>query len=231
MKLLEYHRAFLANTVNLDETRLDLLASRVESIYAAAAMDATLGPLVEEVIPQGSWAHRTIIKPRDKKEFDADILLKLTEQPEWADSPRKYVLETLAAFNRSSLYGDKTEKHTRCVRIIYADDCHVDVVPYVILGDGRQAIIDSTANCYEESNPQGFTDWMKEKDDLANHNLRTVIRLLKYLRDFKGTFNAPSVILTTLLGERIHAWDAASRHPDVPTTLSNGLADLDAWLH
>jgi hypothetical protein len=71
---------------------------------------------------------------------------------------------------------------------------------------------------------------MKDKDDLANGNLRKVIRLLKYLRDYKGTFRAPSVILTTLVSERIHSWDAATRYPDVPTTLKNVLADLDDWL-
>ena len=90
MKLLGYHKAFLANTVNLDQTRLDLLESRVDSIYAAAGMDETFGPLIEDVIPQGSWAHRTIIKPLNGAEFDADVLLWLTEQPDWNDDPKKY---------------------------------------------------------------------------------------------------------------------------------------------
>jgi Second Messenger Oligonucleotide or Dinucleotide Synthetase domain/Adenylyl/Guanylyl and SMODS C-terminal sensor domain len=229
MKLIEYQRAFLSDTVDLNQTRLDLLASRVESIYAAAAMDDTLGPFVEEYIPQGSWAHRTIIKPLDGREFDADILLKITERPDWADDKKKYVTETLAAFERSA-YAGKTEKHTRCVRIIYTDDCHVDAVPYLELEDGRQVIVDTGANEFESSNPQGFADWMKEKDDLTGGHLRKVIRLLKYLRDFKGTFSVPSVILTTLVGERVLAWNAEGRYPDVPTALKNVLADLDTWL-
>ena len=53
MKLIDYHRSFLVNTVNLNQTRLDLLQSRVESIYVAAAMDPILGPFVEEYVPQG----------------------------------------------------------------------------------------------------------------------------------------------------------------------------------
>ena len=229
MKLIDYHRSFLINTVNLNQTRLDLLQSRVESIYATAAMDDVLGPFVEEYIPQGSWAHRTIIRPVGNREFDADILLKITERPEWADDKKKYVTETLAAFDRSA-YAGKTEKHTRCIRIIYADDCHVDVVPYVELDDGREVIIDTKANEFESSNPQGFADWMKEKDGLAGGHLRKVIRLMKYLRDYKGTFRVPSVILTTLVGERVVAWNAEGRYHDVPTALKNVLADLDAWL-
>jgi len=46
----------------------------------------------------------------------------------------------------------------------------------------------------------------------------------------KNTFTVPSVILTTLLGERVQAWDAENRYCDVPTTLNNVIADLDAWL-
>jgi Second Messenger Oligonucleotide or Dinucleotide Synthetase domain/Adenylyl/Guanylyl and SMODS C-terminal sensor domain len=229
MKLIEYHRAFLANTVNLNATRLDLLASRVESIYAAAAMDNVIGPFVEDYVSQGSWAHRTIIRPLDHCEFDADILLKFTERPEWAGDKKKYVTETLAAFERS-VYAGKTEKHTRCVRIIYVDDCHVDVVPYVELEDGRGVIIDTSTNEFESSNPAGFSDWMKEKDDISGGNLRKVIRLLKYLRDFKGTFSVPSVILTALVGERVFAWDAETRYADVPTALKHILSDLDDWL-
>jgi hypothetical protein len=229
MKLIDYHKAFLTNTVDLNQTRLDLLESRVESIYAAAAMDDSIGPFVEEYIPQGSWAHRTIIRPLTGHEFDADILLKINERPEWADDKKKYVTETLAAFECSA-YAGKTEKHTRCVRIIYVDDCHVDVVPYVELEDGREVIVDTRANEFESSNPKGFADWMKEKDGLTGGHLRKVIRLLKYLRDYKGTFSVPSVILTTLVGERVLAWNAEGRYPDLPTTLKNMIADLDAWL-
>ena len=60
--------------------------------------------------------------------------------------------------------------------------------------------------------------------------LRKVIRLLKYLRDFKGTFACPSAILTALLGERVFALDADTRYTDLPTALKNIVSDLDDWL-
>lgn len=71
---------------------------------------------------------------------------------------------------------------------------------------------------------------MKEKDGLANGHLRRVIRLLKYIRDYKQTFSVPSVILTTLLGERIQTWHESTRYSDTPTALKTILADLSAWL-
>jgi hypothetical protein len=102
VKLLSYFDSFLANTVNLNQSRLDQLEQRVTSIMTALQGDAVLGPLIEDHIPQGSWAHRTIIKPLNDHEFDADFLLLLTEVQEWSASPRIYLQQLRAAFKRSS---------------------------------------------------------------------------------------------------------------------------------
>jgi hypothetical protein len=231
MKLLAYFESFLTTTVNLNQGRLDQLHSRVTSIVNWLEADQVIGPLCLGHIPQGSWAHRTIIRPvQPNDEFDADLLLLLEEVKEWSASPREYIWSLRAAFKRSPIYADMVRKKNRCVRIGYSNDCHIDVVPHVVLDTGRQVIVNSGDNTFEDTNPQGFTDWMKEKDDLANGNLRKIIRLMKYVRDSKQTFSAPSVILTTLLGERVQAWDERNRYADVPTTLLNLMLDLKAWL-
>lgn len=230
MKLLAYFDSFLKETVNLNQTRLDLLEARVESIVVTAGLDDVIGPMLVTYIPQGSWAHRTIIKPVGRDEYDADFLLQLNENDDWSPNPKRYIHETEAAFRRSTTYRDMVQRKNRCVRIIYAGACHVDVVPYIVRDDGSKVIANGAKDSFEETNPEGFTAWMKEKDDLANGNLRRVIRLVKYIRDSKNTFSCPSVILTTLLGERVQAWDADARYPDVPTALKTLMADLDTWL-
>lgn len=230
MKLIDYFAAFLENTVNLNQSRLDELNAHVDAIVVALGLDDELGPIIVEHIPQGSWAHQTIIKPLPDHEFDADFLLQIDEQDAWSANPRRYIEELHAAFERTR-YKDMLELHTRCVRVVYANNCHVDVVPYIDRADGSQVIVNRRDNTFEESNPQGFTDWMKERDDLAKRNLRRVIRLMKYLRDYQKTFaDIPSVILTTLLGERVQSWQAAERYGDLPTALVNMVEDLDQWL-
>jgi hypothetical protein len=223
--------AFLTDVVNLNQTRLDQLDNRVAAIVNALKVDPVIGPMYQDHIPQGSWAHHTIIRPvGDYDEFDADFLLLLHEDADWSRTPKTYLKELRAAFKRSATYQSMVRKKNRCVRIGYANDCHVDVVPHLVLADGRQVIVNYADNAFENTNPQGFTDWMKEKDDLAGGHLRRVVRLLKYLRDFKNTFRCPSVILTTLLGGRVQAFDTSNRYCDVPTTLVSLLEDLDAWL-
>src|SRR5205807_773719 len=108
------------------------------------ANDPILGPFVRDKIPQGSWPQRTIIKPAPSREFDADFLLLLDENPDWADHPKQYIEAIYAALGRSTTY-KSMERHRkcRCVRLGYAESarCHVDIVTYLRLADGREVIV------------------------------------------------------------------------------------------
>lgn len=231
MKYVAIFDAFLRDTVNLNQTRLDQLAERVEAIMKALKADPVLGPLIRGHIPQGSWAQRTIIKPLEGKEFDADFLLFLYEQPGW--TPTTYLEKLYEAFGRHAVYEAMRTLKTRCVRIAYANDCHVDVVVYLVLADGRQVIVNRDLDEWEDTNPEGFTAWMRSKDTITEGNLRRVIRLLKFLRDHKASFAVKSVILTTLVGgvvDQQHKLGDPAHYADVPTTLRSVLNDLDGWL-
>ncbi|MZE78146.1 SMODS domain-containing nucleotidyltransferase [Streptomyces xinghaiensis] len=232
MKLNGHFDTLLKGTVNLNQTRLDQLDTRVTAILNFLASDSVIGPLILGTTRQGSWAHRTIIKPVAGKndEFDADFLLNLTVVEAWETTPSEYLNTLFAALKRSNTYKSMVVKKNRCVRINYAGDCHVDIVPHLILPDGRQVIVNSEVEEFEETNPEGYTAWMKEKDSLTGGNLRKVIRLVKYLRDSKDTFRIPSVILTALLGERVQVYDTGNRYSGVPTTLVDLIEDLAAWL-
>lgn len=225
-----HFQAFLTSTVNLKPFKLDLLDGRVNAITTAFQNDDQIGDLYKEHLPQGSWAQQTIIEPiGDFDEFDADILLHLTPVSEWETEPKTYLREVRAAFKRNSTYKDKLQRKNRCIRIQYARSCHVDVVPSITLDDGRHVIINYAENDFEETNPVGFADWMKERDDLTNGNLRRVLRLLKWLRDYKNTFTCPSVILTVMFGGRVW-YSGTDKYPDVPHTLVALLEDLDSHL-
>jgi hypothetical protein len=222
---------FLESVVELSDASLGQLNERVASIMTALRADKTLGPAVKGHHAQGSWAHRTIIRPVGHyDEFDADFLLQLDENPEWDNSPKEYLRAVRAAFLRHPTYKTMVEKKDRCVRIRYANSCHVDVVPYIVKADGSQWIVNWTEDKLEPTNPQGFTDWMQEKDELAQDNLRRVLRLMKYLRDLKNRYTCKSVVLTTIVGERVQAVDAETRYADVTTAFTSLMDDLDVWM-
>ncbi len=235
MQLADHFNVLLKDTVNLSQFKLDLLNDRVEAIYKALKADDQIGSFIIGKSPQGSWAHRTIINPVGDNEFDADFMLNMSENPDWSDSPKTYINQVYAALDRHSTYKDMPHpRKCRCVQLVYANSMHVDIVPHLNLADGREVIVNRDDNQWEKTNPQGFTDWMKNKDSIANGNLRKVIRLMKYLRDHKNSFTGThSILLTTLLGEQVTELRALSTpgyYSDVPTTLLHVIKDLDAWL-
>lgn len=232
MKLKQYFDAFMENTVNINDSRLQDLDDRVETLYGVLKANDDIGSIVRSKLPQGSWAHKTIIKPVEGNEFDADFLLLMTEQDGW--NPRDYINKVYAALHSHGTYKDMTKKKDRCVRVVYANDCHIDIVPFVRLSDGRQVIVNHQTDEWEETDPDGFTAWLKQQDDVAGRRLRLVIRLMKYLRDHHMHFKrTKSVVLTILLGGRV---DPSKKivdpayYADLPTAFVHLLEDLNKWM-
>lgn len=231
-----YFSTFLSDEVNISQARLDLLMQRVDSVYSALRADSEMGSIVRDKIPQGSWPHRTIIRPRAGTEFDADFLLLLDEVPGW--EPHHYPDAVYAALNRHPTYtGMPNGRRTRAVYLEYSPQndigCHLDIVPYVII-NGRGYIIDRPNNDWETTDPVGFTTWMAERDAITHGNFRKVVRLMKYYKVHRNSFNGVrSIILTTLLGMQVSSWAEAVApgcYTNVPGTLLKVVTDLDSYL-
>ena len=240
MEHATYFKTFLRDEVNLTDRSLDKLRRRVEVVYKALCADDTVGPIITGNIPQGSWAHRLIIKPKPDGEFDADFLLEMDEVEGW--EPKQYLNEVYNALHRHSVYAKQDHgRKCRCVFLKYAPEnsigCHLDIVPFVTLGDWRRVIVNRDNNVWEPENgstdPQGFSEWVFRRDELTDKKFRKVVRLMKYLRDERGSFNGvKSVILTTVLGMQVTDASAFSpaRYKNLPTALLNIVEDLDESL-
>jgi hypothetical protein len=232
MKFINEFNQFLANEVNLSQVKLDQLDERVGAVDRfLASGDHEIASRFVQTIPQGSYAHRTIINPVGAfDEFDADLLLELTEEPDW--SPADYVEELYKAFRASATYRGMVSRHCRCVKVNYAGDFHIDVVPYV-KRHGSHYITNRDDDIFELTNPEGFNAWLDGQDQLTGGKLIKVIRLVKYLRDYKNTFTCKSVILNILLGGRVNGallYDDPDHYGDLPTAFCNLLADLTTYL-
>ncbi|MGW2272226.1 SMODS domain-containing nucleotidyltransferase [Streptomyces yangpuensis] len=235
VQLTACFNTLLTDTVNLSRFKLELLDERVDKVYRALKDDEEIGHLVLDKITQGSWAQRTIIDPVGDNEFDADFLLLMEENPDWHDNPKTYIDEVYAALHRHSRYGEMPHsRKCRCVRLVYKNSMHMDIVPYVQRSDGRSVIVNRDDNCWEATDPKGFTTWMRQQDGITGGNLRKVIRLMKYLRDHKNSFTGTrSIILTTLLGNQVSETKKLldpGYYANVPTTLLHLVQDLNTYL-
>jgi hypothetical protein len=227
VKLLNYFSAFLENTVNLNPSRMELLDTRTTAIENFLKQDEVFGPLLKMTIPQGSFAQKTIIRPRPDGHFDADLLVHLDPVPDW--DACEYVGRLYTALGRSAVYKDMRHRRTRCVYIDYADEFHVDLVPYVET-NGHGYITNRKTDGFELTDPKGFTGWLKDQHRVTDYHLVKVIRLLKYVRDTRWGLSPKSVIFTTLIGGRVSSSLDASCYADVPTTLKTVVGALDDYL-
>lgn len=231
MKLTSYFKNFLDKEVNLNADRIKRLDERTETITNVLKESELLKDKFLDVIPQGSYAHKTIIKPvRDTDEFDADILLYIEESTEW--QPCDYVEKVYQLFRSNSIYKDMVSRKTRCVTIDYANDFHIDVVPFLDRS-GRKYVTNRHENNFELTDPEAYTEWLDERNRITKHHFTKVIRLVKYLRDYKRTFSVKSIILNTILGTQINdiaLLENENCYDDTPTTLYSVMKKLKTFL-
>lgn len=232
MKCVHEMSQFLTDVVNLNQTRIDTLESRVATIQTFLT-NSGWAPKIRGFSPQGSWAHRTIIKPSSGGLFDADLVVFVDPVTGW--NATDYVVGLRGVFRGSDRYRDLASMTTRCATLTYAGDFCLDVVPCIV--DRRSPstleICNRRDNIFELSSPLRYTAWLQERNTwIGSNHLQHVVRLVKYLRDIKGTFSAKSILLTTLLGSRINHTDAQppnrqASFGDLPTALRTLLGRLD----
>lgn len=232
MKLADHFRTFLDGTVNINATRLTQLEDSADALKRVLR-DSDWKPKIRDFVGQGSWAHKTIIKPVEGKAFDADVIVLVDPVDGW--DAKSYLSTLRALFASHGAYKDKVRRYSHCVTIEYAGERKIDLAPCVVgrVGAGSREVCNFNANLFEASEPEKYTDWLVVRNGWTGGNcLRKVTRLHKFLRDIKGTFTCPSVLLTTLLGERITILDEASDSDfvDVPTALRTITRRLDDWL-
>ena len=218
MKHEHFFNDFLADHVNLNQSRLDTLKSRVETI-TNLLKDRLNG--YRKYSEQGSYAHKTIIKPvQDNDEFDADVLIFIKDDDFDPDEFTDYVNLVYEVFKNNQTYKDKVTRNTRCVTINYAGDFHLDVVPCIEHEDVSY-ICNRKDNNYEKTDGDGYRGWLIDKNRIVGgNNFRKATRLLKFLRDHKDNFSVKSILLTTILGNQIKEIDeGSSDFSDLPTTL------------
>lgn len=237
MKLTEHFNTFLTDVVNLNQSRIDTLKARVDAIVTTLKDFEVYSDILIEACPQGSWAHRTIIKPAGSGGFDADVVVYMKPHDEW--EPAEYIENLYTQFKGHGTYASKVSRKTRCVTIQYANEFSIDIVPCIrksgFLVTTTEWILNRSEDTEEQANPDGFNDWFKKQNGYVGNNyLIKVVRLLKYLRDIKMTFSAKSVLLTTLVGERISIWDESlglgNDFTDLPTSLRIIINRLDKYL-
>ena len=216
---------FMREHVNLNPYRYERLKRSDKAVSEYLSQNLVGFTRTER---QGSYALGTTIRPvKDTDEYDVDRLVYL--EYDSTKDPKDYIDDVYRCLKANGNYSDKVQKNTRCVTVNYAGEFKIDVVPCITY-NGNHFICNRKTNEYEVTDGTGFRDWFNEKNRITNGNLKLVTRLLKYLRDHKKTFTAPSVLLTTLIGNMVHDWEGDTDFKTIPDALLTVISRMGDFL-
>lgn len=226
-----YFDDFLKDVVNIDQGRLDSLETSISAIQKYL-LQSDYGTKIRFFRKQGSFAHSTIVRPLPGQEFDADIVMMVSENLDW--EPKDYLLDLRRVLRANLTYRSKSRLSDVCVTLDYSGDKKIDIMPIFEMSEENcdLNICHHRHNHLIRSEPLEFTEWLVERNKISGTNsFRKMTRILKYIRNHKKSFTCPSVLLTALIGYRINDNDrGADAFSSVPKTLVTILERLDAYL-
>jgi hypothetical protein len=169
----------------------------------------------------------TAIRPLGNDEYDVDVIypLRLTAWKEEHRNPVSIFRWFASRIEGIPAYKGKTAVKSRCVRVNFAGDFHMDIIPSTkeVAGHAPWAVPTKDLANWLTNDPIGLAKWVREKDAASGMRdgdgdgvfVRSV-RYLKRWRDhFFGTDPRPSsILMVTILGR--HEASIQSYSPPLP---------------
>jgi hypothetical protein len=188
-----------------------------------------LAPFKPRIYPQGSLRIGTTVHLKGTDEFDLDAVCEL--HLDWTRSAPLAVLDAVQArLSESKTYSGMLERKNRCIRLIYANEFWIDILPAApdpTSGEECLMVPDRRLQEWVPSNPVGYANWFEsratrpaqverlamplpaQEDMDSKPILKMAVQLLKRWRDVRYEADpdrAPiSIVLTTLAGQHYGA--------------------------
>jgi hypothetical protein len=226
----------MAESVQLDKSRYERMKKHYEAVKDWIESDEKFFmPYKYDVYPHGSVRILTTVKPIGKDEFDLDIAIHLTSLLS-PHTPRRIYAELKRRLEEHETYKAMLETKNRCIRLNYAGDFHMDILPGVQefpWDDNRLKVPDKELGTWVSSNPRGYANWFMERANLVKESLlekalraenlpadnfqnkkplQRAVQLIKRYRDFyfqkDDTYKTSSIVLTTIAGRFYNGEDS-----------------------
>lgn len=211
--------------------------------------ETELGRHSISVYAQGSYRIGTTVKPLQGEEFDLDFVLELLLPS--VVGPDVLMDMVWDQVQRNGHYSGMLERRPSCIRLLYADEFHMDIVPAVPdEHHGGTAILipreTAGALAWHGTNPRGYAAWFESQslmriltkelaveplpppaDESEKTPLQTCVQLYKrnhHIAVSDEHLRTPSIVLTTIAG------DAASGTSALGDAIDSINGSLSAFL-
>lgn len=207
--IAEAFRAF-DTRISLDQARLRRIRSAHHALRKSAEDDAALSQRLVGSFIQGSYAQGTAIRPPEGGTFDVDVVLGFDLREKGLLGTRlkspldaiRWLARRVRGFRQIS---GRVLTRSRCVRVEYQGDFHMDVV-IAHAPDGLTGTIlvpDRRREEWIESHPRGLIDWCASRNKATDHGFSRTVRYLKHWRDHRLPKSArpSSMALQAMVGK------------------------------
>jgi Second Messenger Oligonucleotide or Dinucleotide Synthetase domain len=213
--------------LQLDETRYKLAERSYRGVGTWLESQSLVARLHPNIYAQGSILLGTTVRPLSGEEFDLDFVCEFICGTHFFGRPVDALNLIERALKSNLVYAPMVERKNRCIRLNYAHEFHLDILPACKdPRNGNTCILvpDRKLGEWVPSNPLGYGSWFNDRSrqslirtmvekatplptpQRAEHKppLKLCVQLWKRRRDIRHIdepASAPiSIILTTLAG-------------------------------
>lgn len=220
----------VASKLQLSRTEYEVAKDRYEGVGGWLASEKSgIAHLNPSIYPQGSVRIGTTVQPIGYDEFDVDLVCEFDCDWTEIENPLDLLYSVERSLRKNGNYDHLVERKNRCIRLDYAGEFHLDILPACPVkdaADDRVKVPDQDTSGWTDSNPKGYAKWftrraekweslqIKDEESLPDREdvdqkapLKRVVQLLKRGRDVAYKTHDElaaeppiSVVLTTIAG-------------------------------
>ena len=220
----------ICGKLQLQSSKYDLANDRYQTIADIIQNDPVFKNIDLNMYPHGSFRLKTTVKPLSGNEYDLDFVVEIPS--DFLMSPSDLYDNIYRILSTDGSHNDIVEKKNRCIRVNYANDFHMDIIPGQVFNQKTNEIIvpdREMKTWYHHSNPKRYAEWFEikanmrasfsqmlteqaepivDQEDVSRlEPLRRATQLVKRYRDIYCDRNnkepVRSIVLCTLLGKNI----------------------------
>jgi hypothetical protein len=218
----------IGKNLQIRPTQHQLAEERYKTIGSwLEASGSLLAPFKPVIYPQGSLRIGTTVRPRGRQEYDLDLVCQFLIDWCRISNPVTLLDAVEQRLRQHDTYKHMLERKNRCIRIKYANEFHLDILPAcpdITCCSTCVVVPDRDTKEWRASNPKGYAAWFEARQNLVKAliterveplpihepfeikaTLQRVVQLLKRWRDIAYAKNpdlAPvSIVLTTLAAQ------------------------------
>ncbi|MBP1309012.1 hypothetical protein JOD82_002032 [Paenibacillus sp. 1182] len=193
----------LFNKKNINIKRLK------EGLEEYNAENGTNHKLAETPIVQGSVAMSTVVQ-NEENDYDIDVAIVFDKSnlPEGTTKTKNVIVNALK--RKCSQFNVEPEAKTNCVRIVYAENYHIDFAIYRRFTDENgEYKYEHCGSEWRERNPRAITKWFLDQNKDKDYKLREIVRLMKmFSKSRSGWANMPGGLIQSVLAdEKFQSYD------------------------